>query len=275
VSLPSSPPPECLLDLEVGRGILDRVLCGVDSTQESLEAVRQAHRLEEPGGSLIVITALELATSAQAGWAATAAAADLEERAQAALDAAKAEAPGASFRCVEGRADQVLLAQAESEHATAVAVGTHEISRSVGIALGSVTTTMLHDAPCSVLVARAHPAHEDFPRSIVVGVDGSRESAVAAAVAFRLGERFDVEVWPVAARGGKEFDIAAVDAIATGVLIEEGKPVDTLVATAGKADLLVVGSRGLRGVRALGSVSERVAHRAPCSVLVVRPPAPS
>lgn len=138
-----------------------------------------------------------------------------------------------------------------------------------------MTTTMLHDAPCSVLVARARPAHEDFPRSIVVGVDGSRESAVAAAVAFRLGERFDVEVWPVAVRGGKEFDIAAVDAIATGVLIEEGKPVDTLVATAGKADLLVVGSRGLRGVRALGSVSERVAHRAPCSVLVVRPPAPS
>jgi nucleotide-binding universal stress UspA family protein len=275
VSLPSSPPPECLLDLEVGRGILDRVLCGVDSTQESLEAVRQGHQLEEPGGSLIVITALELATSAQAGWAATAAAADLEASAQAALDAAKAEAPGASFRCVEGRADQVLLAQAESEHATAVAVGTHEISRSVGIALGSVTTTMLHDAPCSVLVARARPAREDFPRSIVVGVDGSRESGFAAAVAFRLGERFDVEVWPVAARGGKEFDIAAVDAIATGVLIEEGKPVDTLVATAGKADLLVVGSRGLHGVRALGSVSERVAHRAPCSVLVVRPPAPS
>ena len=38
------------------------------------------------------------------------------------------------------------------------------------------------------------------------------------------------------------------------------------------ADLLVVGSRGLHGVRALGSVSERVAHRAPCSVLVVRLP---
>jgi nucleotide-binding universal stress UspA family protein len=33
---------------------------------------------------------------------------------------------------------------------------------------------------------------------------------------------------------------------------------------------LVVGSRGLGGVRALGSVSERVAHRAPVSVLVVR-----
>jgi nucleotide-binding universal stress UspA family protein len=34
--------------------------------------------------------------------------------------------------------------------------------------------------------------------------------------------------------------------------------------------LVAVGSRGLSGVRALGSVSERVAHRAPCSVLVAR-----
>jgi nucleotide-binding universal stress UspA family protein len=32
----------------------------------------------------------------------------------------------------------------------------------------------------------------------------------------------------------------------------------------------VVGSRGLQGMRSLGSVSERVAHEARCSVLVVR-----
>jgi len=37
------------------------------------------------------------------------------------------------------------------------------------------------------------------------------------------------------------------------------------------ADLLVIGSRGLHGFRALGSVSEKVAHRAESSVLVVRP----
>jgi nucleotide-binding universal stress UspA family protein len=36
------------------------------------------------------------------------------------------------------------------------------------------------------------------------------------------------------------------------------------------ADPLAVGSRGLRGIRALGSVSERIAHEARCSVLVVR-----
>ena len=44
----------------------------------------------------------------------------------------------------------------------------------------------------------------------------------------------------------------------------------TLVEVAIEADLLVVGSRGLHGMKALGSVSERVAHEAKCSVLIVR-----
>ena len=36
------------------------------------------------------------------------------------------------------------------------------------------------------------------------------------------------------------------------------------------ASLVVVGSRGLGGARSLGSVSERVAHCVPSSVLIVR-----
>jgi len=272
MSLPPSPPPEPLIDIELGRGILDSVLCGVDSRPEGLEALRQADQLREPGGKIAVVTVLELAAAAEAGWAGSAAAAQLELEARAALDAARAVLPDASFRIVEGRADKVLLTEAESAGATLVAVGTHEISRPVGIAIGSVATTVLHSAPCSVLVARERPAREELPRSIVVGVDGSDESALAAAVAFRLGARFGVEVSPIAARGGKHFDVAAVNTIASSVLVEEGAPVDALVAGVVRADLLVVGSRGLHGARALGSVSERVAHKAPCSVLVVRRP---
>jgi nucleotide-binding universal stress UspA family protein len=50
---------------------------------------------------------------------------------------------------------------------------------------------------------------------------------------------------------------------------EEAQPAALLVERSRHADLIVVGSRGLHGIRALGSVSERVAHRAHCSVLVV------
>jgi nucleotide-binding universal stress UspA family protein len=54
------------------------------------------------------------------------------------------------------------------------------------------------------------------------------------------------------------------------VLTADAHPAQALVEASREADLLVVGSRGLRGLKALGSVSERVAHEASCSVLVVR-----
>jgi nucleotide-binding universal stress UspA family protein len=46
-------------------------------------------------------------------------------------------------------------------------------------------------------------------------------------------------------------------------------------ATEWKADLIVLGSHGEKGLRQffLGSVSESIARHAPCSVLIVRNPA--
>ena len=53
----------------------------------------------------------------------------------------------------------------------------------------------------------------------------------------------------------------------------EGDPVDALIRAANdrKADLLVVGNRGLNSLtgRLLGSVPSVVTHRAPCDVLIV------
>ena len=128
---------------------------------------------------------------------------------------------------------------------------------------------MVHKAPCSVLVTR--PSGPDFPRRIVVGVDGSPESAAAYAVARQLSARFGAELWPVVARGGKDVDERLVATI-VGHHYEGSpdKPVPALVAAASDADLLVVGSRGLHGLGSLGSVSERVAHQAASSVLIVR-----
>ena len=254
--------------------VFDRVLCGIDTSPESLEAVRQADALQGDRGSLTVVAALDQSVTVHAGWTALSAASGLRADAEAALSAAEAEAPGATCRLVEGRADQVLLSEAAQLGATLVAVGTHGLSRPVGIALGTVTTHVLHDAPCSVLVARARPADAQTPRSVVVGVDGSPESAVAVEVATALAGRLGIETRLFAIREGKDFDQSAVDLISENVRFEDGKPVERLVAAAGPSDLLVVGSRGLHGIRALGSVSERVAHKASCSVLVVRPPGP-
>lgn len=60
-------------------------------------------------------------------------------------------------------------------------------------------------------------------------------------------------------------------------LVEEGDPVTKIIdhAAAWEADLIVVGSHGRRGLGRLllGSVSERVARHAPCTVEIVRLPA--
>jgi nucleotide-binding universal stress UspA family protein len=51
---------------------------------------------------------------------------------------------------------------------------------------------------------------------------------------------------------------------------QPGRAIELLVAASDSADLVLVGSRGLHGLKALGSVSERVAHQVRSSVLVVR-----
>ena len=48
MSLPPSPPPEPLVDVELGPDILHRILCGVDSRPEGVEALRKA-LVEERG----------------------------------------------------------------------------------------------------------------------------------------------------------------------------------------------------------------------------------
>ena len=75
----------------------------------------------------------------------------------------------------------------------------------------------------------------------------------------------------IVAEGGKAVDLGAVSLIAgDGYHVTPEEPVPVLTAASADADLLVVGSRGLHGLKSLGSVSERVAHRAACSTLIVR-----
>lgn len=54
-------------------------------------------------------------------------------------------------------------------------------------------------------------------------------------------------------------------------VVVDDPPVRAILDTAGPTDLIVVGSRGLGGFRGmfLGSVSQQVAHYAPCPVVIV------
>jgi nucleotide-binding universal stress UspA family protein len=250
--------------------VFERILCGVDGTPASLVAVRQALRLQDEHGSVLLAAVANLAQSAHAGMAAPHAAELLQHEAEAALAEARAIAPSASSKLVDGDPVAVLLEQAEAERATLIAVGSHGRRRAAGLLLGTVAARMLRDATCSVLVAREAGDDEAWPQMVVAGVDGSLESAAAFTVARSVAARFGGSVRAVASTKD-QLDREATRAIAPE-LEEHGEPaVNVLVRASEPADLIVVGSRGLHGLKALGSVSERVAHQARSSVLVVRP----
>jgi nucleotide-binding universal stress UspA family protein len=138
--------------------------------------------------------------------------------------------------------------------------------------------------------------------SIVVGTDGSETAERAVSEATRLAKALDGRLHLVSAyeplRGARiagapegaakvwaqapdaEVQRIVEQAAATVRLSEvdvsthtiSGDPADALleVAEREQADLIVVGNRGMHGMRSvLGSVPNKVSHRARCNVLIV------
>jgi nucleotide-binding universal stress UspA family protein len=255
--------------------IFERIVCGVDGSPAGFEALRQATLLRSDPARILAVTVCETAPAPAAEMAGPLAA-ELRERANATRDAAWEQLrsiPLAEARLLDGAPAPSLLAALDRESATLAAVGTHGGGRLAGVMLGGVATSLLQQAPCSVLVARGPDGTAWSPDSIVVGMDGSREALVSAVIAAELAERFGATVRTVAAQGGPRVD-RPVLAEMGDVERVSGHPVGVLVDASRGADLVIVGSRGLRAFEALGSVSERVAHQARCSVLVVRPETP-
>ena len=272
-----------------------RVVCGIDGSREGFEAARQAARLTAADGRLVLVAVAQF-DAALAGrwgpeparWRGSSASersvdkcfADLRARARASLALAKRQADEPAevvTRVVDGEVAVRLREVVDAESATLLVLGTHGGSRLAGAAFGEATTTLLHETPVSVLIARSPFDPDRFPASIVAGIDGSAEARRALDVAAALRERSGGRLMVVIASGEEGSSAGAkLEGFAAPheFLASKARPVDALVTAAQTADLVVVGSRGLRGARALGSVSERVAHRASSSVLVVRPTAP-
>jgi nucleotide-binding universal stress UspA family protein len=251
--------------------IFDRIVCGVDGTPESLFAVKQASRLQPSSGRLLLVVAMSLAKAAHAGMAARHAADLLQADAEQALAEAKEVVP-AEGKIVNGDPATVLLN--EAKRASLLALGSHGRGRTTGILLGTVATRMLHEAPCSVLIARPARDPDTWPQAIVVGVDGSAESELAVAAARSVARSCRADLRVVSATRD-QVDRDAAGKVAPELEEHAGRALGVLTTESETADLVVLGSRGLQGLKSLGSVSERVAHQASCSVLVVRGAAPS
>jgi nucleotide-binding universal stress UspA family protein len=160
-----------------------------------------------------------------------------------------------------------------------IVIGAPPHARTTGIVLGQTATRLLHRSRVPLLVARA-PALE---AGVVVGTRAHPDDRRAMTAAAHLAARFEAELTVVHVPGSaderREPELRAELANARALLgrnldyvRENGSSARALVGVAegDGAGLIVVGSRNRRGFPALTSVSERVAHLAPCSVLVMR-----
>lgn len=132
-------------------------------------------------------------------------------------------------------------------------------------------------------------------RRMVVGTDGSDSAWRAVDHAVRLAGKTGAEIVvanaysPAAGRRSELAEVEPGKDVGASILrdvtasfqgraplrcvLREGDPTDQLIAVAADedADVIVVGNRGLSRRRSLiGSVPSRVAHRAPCGVLIAR-----
>jgi nucleotide-binding universal stress UspA family protein len=255
--------------------VFARIAVGVDGTDWGFEALRQALVLAPRENPVLhAVTALDTAPAIRTGIHATHFAELLAREAEEARETAETiidSREGCSARVVRGKPVDVLRRERDELHATLMALGGRRSSRFLGIMLGDTGTELVHDAACSVLLACPTDDRPWQPRKIVVGFDGSTYALAAVETAEELARAFSAAVEVVAATGGKlvERDAAWSERVDTW---DPAHPVAALVERSRTVDLVVVGSRGVHGLRALGSVSERVAHQAHCTALVVHEP---
>ena len=203
---------------------------------------------------------------------------------------------------VEGGPTEALLE--EAEHARLLVLGSRGLGGWTGLVVGSVAVQVTTHAHCPVVVIPPDPrprAHD--LRSVVVGVDGSKESAKAIDFAFDQAEALRAQVVAVHAwsspfrtyeddgRSMLQFDedevmesarVLVAEAVAGAAAdhpdvtwhthLAGGPPARAILNAAESAELAVVGSRGRGGFTGLllGSVSQTVLHHAHCPTAIVR-----
>jgi nucleotide-binding universal stress UspA family protein len=278
-----------------------RVLIGTDVADVSETAITWAGTLRDAGPVELVVAHVYSPPEAQRrlGFPVSASLFDRNPEIEEALERALVHrvwgpaGPGGArieIRPGAGRVGDHLADLAEELRADLVVVGNH---RRVGVERlwhGSVSQRTLHVARSSVAVVPGrHGASARRPRRFLVGVDFSSASERAAQQAFAMAS-YGCTVWLVHVRGkGAPADevmllrqrlqrLVPFDAAATGLTVE-AQVVDAdnagqaIVQSAEQtdADLIILGTRGLTGLRkaVLGSVSEAVVGGTRRPVLLV------
>jgi nucleotide-binding universal stress UspA family protein len=201
----------------------------------------------------------------------------------------------------EGEPPEVIVNIAREKKADLIALGTHGRKGLKRLLMGSVTSGVMIDSPCDVLVVKK-PCSEcsGVYSSILLPFDGSEFSKKALEKACQLSKTDNAEITVLyvipryeemigflrtesirknmmleaekildSARG-----IAARHAIAIKTETQEGQTDAEIIKAAVrlKTDIIIMGTYGWRGVNRaiMGSTTERVVIHAPCPILAVR-----
>jgi nucleotide-binding universal stress UspA family protein len=265
-----------------------RIVVGVDCREGGRDALALATLLQSAGGGELVAVY------------ACAPAPLLHEDALARVEneLARAGATGRALAVSDRSPSHALRTIAERDGAELIVIGSSHLAGAARVLAGDDAAATLHCAPCAVAVAPRGFA--DVPRvlrRIGVGLDGSRESRLALALACRLAHQAGAHVsatrvmalpippWPTMAWDPEwtEYDgstrqseqrvlagvVAELDADVTPEVLV-GTPWKELAARSADLDLLVVGARAYGPVRRalLGSTSTKLARHAACPLLV-------
>jgi nucleotide-binding universal stress UspA family protein len=277
------------------------VVAGVDGSARATRALELAAReAVRRGAPLHVVYAFPWLAEAH-GWEFTpqADALSMAERVVAdAVDQARAAHGGLTVTGQLVVDDPAVVLVEASQWAALVVVGARGLGRTGGQLLGSVSQKVAAHAYGPVLVVREEAPDDGGP--VAVGTDPSVDTPEVLEYAFEEAARRGAGVLAVLAVEQESVPPAYADdkvlsllqeataqtqqrmrteltawsqrypAVPVEVLFPRQHPVEALVSVTDRASVVVVGSRGRRGLRGvrLGSVARGVLHRAPAVVVV-------
>jgi nucleotide-binding universal stress UspA family protein len=251
------------------RTVFRRIVCAVDGSDAGREATRQAAILAQPDAGLLLVAVVDDGSG------------EAEQALEEAADLTAQHGVAATAQLIRGGNVSRGLLDASAD-ADLLVVGGRADSEPGGVVLGGTASSAVHAAPLPVLVARAAREAGGFPAVILVATDGSPDSERAIKLAGRVAAAHRSAVTLLHVDDGQSRPQSVLErgvallreqaGVEAATAEEFGSPAQQLAETARRerASLLMIGSRGLGRGPTLGSVSERVAHEAPCSVLVVR-----
>jgi nucleotide-binding universal stress UspA family protein/nitrite reductase/ring-hydroxylating ferredoxin subunit len=197
--------------------------------------------------------------------------------------AAEGVTPGTEVH--EGDPVEIVTELADRLDAGLIVIGTRGLSRAKRFFLGSVSHSVAYHAPCDVLLVRARPKTLSAPdpsyHSVVVATDGSPTADRAARKGLDLARKVGASATLVYVGHPSTGEIVLKDTLEgmgegmdAKLRIVGGDPAEKIieVAEAERADLVVVGNKGMTGATRflLGSIPQKVLEHAQCDVLIAR-----